>query len=332
MGRGVLPRLSPGARDTLVSRAAGILETWTGNKSPATTRAYASDLTALATWAGASSHAEAVAAFLSLGPGKAYGAAQRWQGAMHDQGLAPRTIARRLSMLCSVVKTAKRERAIAWTLDVEGPKAARGTVRDTTGPPPADVARMLAHTARARDGMAARDLAVLYLLVDSGLRRSELCSLHVRHVHLPERQIFTEEKGAGRNRIRWHVSPRARDALARWLRIRSSAPGPLFGIVASTVYRIVVRRAVAAGFPGWHPHGFRHTGGTELARRDPKAAQLWLRHRDVSTTLAWYRDVPSNPARQLVDEIARICSLGWRDHARARRARRGQWFRPEQAG
>ena len=331
--------MSKGARDTLIERAAGVLEVWAADKSPATLRAYGSDLAAFAAWAGALSHAEAVAAFLRLGPANAYEAAERWRGTMGE--LAPRTVARRLAMLRSVVRAAQRQGKIVWTLEIEGPRKIKGTTREVVVPSPGEVAAMLAHVAGARrhrygwtDESAVRDLAVLYLLVDSGLRRSELCSLHVRHVNLAGRQIFMEEKGSDGNRRKWWISFRARDAIAAWLRIRTARPGPLFtadrherrGIVPSTVYRIVVRRATAAGFPGWHPHGFRHTAGTELARRDPQAAQHFLRHADVATTMRWYAHQPTDVTRSLVDHIAKVCSLGGRDHARARRARRGVRF------
>jgi len=336
----MLPRLTQGARGTLIERAAGVLQAWAGDKSPATLRAYGSDLAAFRAWSGALSDAEAVARFLAIGPGKAHAQAKLWRGSMGE--LAPRTVARRLAMLRSVVRSAKSQGTVLWDLDVKGPTL-RGTKRDTTGPAPAEVAKMLAHLAREAnriqpwgwmDEIAVRDLAVLYLLVDSGLRRAELCSLHVRHLDLAQRTIFMEEKGSQGNRRKWVMSLRGRDALAEWLQHRSSAPGPVFtatrhdrrGIVPSTVYRIVVRRARAAGFEGWNPHKFRHTAGTELARTSPQAAQHFLRHRDVATTLAWYSDVPTDVTRSLVDRIARVCSLGRGEHARARRARRGVRF------
>ena len=352
----MLPRLKRSARETLCARAAGILATWVAGKSPATCRAYAADLGAFASWAGAASTDEAVAAFLALGPGKATAAAERWRGSM--DGLAPRTVARRLATLRSIVRQAKRQGATHWTLDVDGPKI-RGFTRDTRGPATSHVARVVASLAwglrEAANGYgwlgspaaaAVRDLAVILLLNDSGLRRSEVCSLHVRHVDLDRAMVQPAEKGAHGARQWWPISRRAAAALAAWLTYRTRAPGPVFigthglspgvaprdGLTPSAVYRIVRRRAEAVGLHGFRPHGFRHSAITEIQRTtgDLVLAQRFGRHASPATTSAHYVDAEPEHVRQLVEIVAAASSgasgsgssPGSR-HASARRDPRG---------
>lgn len=344
----MLARLTPGSRASLCARAAAILETWTAGKSGATCRAYGSDLEAFAAWAGAASSDEALAALLALGPGKAAAAAERWRGSMAE--LAPRTVARRLATLRSVVRAARRQGAVHWTLDVEGPTV-RGFMRDTRGPRPAAVARVIgpleaeirhwngAGWLGSRGSAAARDLAVILLLNDSGLRRSEVCSLHVRHVDLDEGMVQIAEKGSRGARQWWPVSARATVALARWLEYRTRAPGPVFlgthglspgiaprdGLTPSGVYRLVQRRAAAVGLRGFRPHGFRHSAITEVQRStgDLVLAQRFGRHASPMTTAAHYIDAAPEHVRALVELVAAASSSPASRHAAARKRPRG---------
>lgn len=313
----MLPTLRPGARQSHCERAARVLAKWSGRKSRATTEAYGRDLEAFRRWAGASSSDEALAALLALGPSRARAAAERWRDGMAG---SPRTIARRLSTLRSVVRCAQREGICPWTLEVRGPRA-RGHSRDTRGPVPADVGRLVAELeAVAGFGCraGARDLAVLLLLVDCGLRRGEVCSLELRHVDRARAMLYVKEKG-GRDddRAWWPLTRRAAAALERWLRHRGLRPGPVFTacdrrmrrlepLAPSSIYRIVRGRAEDAGLRGWRPHGLRHTGATAIQRQtgDLALAQRYLRHASPTTTAAHYLDVEPEEVRELLELVA----------------------------
>lgn len=340
----MLPRLKKGARATLCERAAELLALWVKGKSPATCRAYAADLAAFAAWGGASSSDEATAALLTLGPTKANAAVEEWRNEMVGR-VAPRTIARRLSTLRSFVRHAQMKRACNWTISVKA-KGARGFTKDTRGPRPREVGRVIARCERAttepswarrsNGAQAVRDLAVLLLLCDSGLRRAEVCTLHVRHVDLAVGMVQIAAKGGGDDdREWWPVSYRAQRALRHWLGYRGARPGPVFtrncygfygddAIDGSTVYRIVRRRAAACGFAGWRPHALRHTGVTVIKRKtgDLELAQRFGRHASPATTSRHYVDAEPDELRQLVEAVAAACSVD-RRHASARRLPRG---------
>lgn len=266
--------------------------------APASRRAYLADLRGFAGWSGHATPAAALAAFLELEHGPAHDAAQAWAGAMLEE-LSPRTVARRLATLRSVVRSAKRGGHVAWNLDVKGPTI-DGYVRDTRGPPAGDVATVIAELegqAQAGGGqMAMRDLSIVLLLHDSALRRGEVCSLEVRHVDLARGYVQIAGKGKAGARQWWPVSPRCKRALARWLRARGKQPGPLFcsvgigrdsrGITPKTVYRRVIWWATQCGFEGWRPHGLRHAAITALQREtgDLDRSQRFARHKSPATT------------------------------------------------
>jgi site-specific recombinase XerD len=112
-----------------------------------------------------------------------------------------------------------------------------------------------------------RDLGILRLLADSGLRRQELASLKVSDIDFPEGVVWVMGKGR-----RPRAAPFGRKTarvLDRYLRARARHPlghdsealwlgrkGPL---AAPTIRRIVEARGRQAGIPRLHPHVLRHS-------------------------------------------------------------------------
>jgi integrase len=118
------------------------------------------------------------------------------------------------------------------------------------------------------------------LLIDTGLRRSELCDLRVQDVDLIAGEATIWHGKFDRKRIVAFQS-KASAALDRYMRLRGQHPdhelpnlwlgraGPL---THTTIYRIVKERAAKAGIGHVWTHLFRHTaahawlaaGGSEL--------------------------------------------------------------------
>jgi integrase len=140
-----------------------------------------------------------------------------------------------------------------------------------------DVAKMHA-TCDPKTFEGRRDLAILFLLGDTGMRRGELVGLRVEDVNLRERLVAIQaETSKGR---RWRaagIGKKAADAMARYLRLRASHKladrpelwlgsrnrGPLTG---GAVLLMIRRRASQAGLSGLHPHLWRHTFAHEWLR------------------------------------------------------------------
>ncbi len=111
-----------------------------------------------------------------------------------------------------------------------------------------------------------RDMAVVRLLLDTGMRRNELAMLKVDDIDWELSTVTVMGKGR-RSRV-CPFAPRAGKALDRYLRARKKhahadsdslwlgRTGPM---TPSGVYQIVRDRAVEAGIGPVHPHMFRHS-------------------------------------------------------------------------
>jgi integrase len=149
-----------------------------------------------------------------------------------------------------------------------------------------DLARLLKSCA-GKDYRDRRDEAVVRMLLDCGLRVSELCGLAVADVDLDQGSALVRGKG---NKVRpVYFGTRTARALDRYLRLRKahryahadalflSQRGPLSPDGARDLLEV---RGRAAGIEDLHPHRFRHTfahdyllaGGQE---RDLKRLAGW---------------------------------------------------------
>src|SRR3954470_13848830 len=200
-----------------------------------------------------------------------YASEYRWQ--MHKRGLQVTTINRRLSTLRSLVKLANTHGLVTWTLSVESVPA---PPYRNIGEPGREGFRALLKAAGAQPGpKGLRDVALLRLLHDLGLRRSEAVRLDVKDVDLPRNWIFIPGKGGVPRELVSLPEP-TRPALAAWLEARGSEPGPLFvnfdragkgrRLTGAAVYHIVSWLGAKAGF-AVRPQGLRHLAiATALGR------------------------------------------------------------------
>src|SRR6185312_9110364 len=206
----------PGAPDNLDAPAARLVSRFLANRSPATRRSYAGDLAAFARWADRRTPEEAAGLLLGCTAGRAAELASAFREHMEGRGLAPASIARRLACLRSLTATARKLKLTAWVLDVETPRVE--TLRDCRGPGLAGFEKMLGLLAGRRDAKGARDRALLHLLFNPALRRSEAAGLDVRHVDLQGGRMSIKGKGrTGRETV--PLEGPAREAVAEWLRV-----------------------------------------------------------------------------------------------------------------
>jgi integrase/recombinase XerD len=138
---------------------------------------------------------------------------------------------------------------------------------------------------------AVRMLALLELLYGSGLRATELVSLALNAV--PRDAPFLNVTGKGGQQRLVPVSTRARQALSRWLALRSGQGRFLFPSRAGHISRIrlfqLLRELAArAGVDPEKvsPHVLRHAFATHLLEggADLRVLQTLLGHADIATT------------------------------------------------
>lgn len=134
---------------------------------------------------------------------------------------------------------------------------------------------------------ARRDRAILYLLLDTGLRASELTGLHLYDVDLKAFHVKVMGKGS-KERI-LTISPRTAKAIWKYLasdRPEATLGEPLFlsrdelPLSPSALLQLVRRLGDRAGVDGCHPHRFRHTFAIEFLRNGGNiyALQAMLGH------------------------------------------------------
>ncbi len=225
---------------------------------------------------------------------RAYAAAE------HRDGLAPRSIQRRLSAIRTFFRFLIREGVLVHSpaVEVRAPKAGKRL------PGAIDVDRMSrlldtspepTEQAGTDPVLAARDHAILELFYSSGLRLAELVGLDLGDVDLADRTVRVLGKGSKERIV--PVGEKAAIAFATWLKhrptlARSDDNAAFIGCSG----RRLGRRAVQLRVGVWarrqgldvhvHPHLFRHSFATHLleSSHDLRGVQELLGHANIATT------------------------------------------------
>lgn len=313
------PRV-PGAPLNL-EEARHLIEDFWRSLLPVTRVGYRSDLRQFCAFMQACDLNAAVCAITTLGIGRANSLALRWRDELASEGKAPASVNRHLASLRSLLKLARRLGYIEWTLDVQNLK--RESRRDMSGPP-IEVLPALLQAAADQDDlvMALRDIALVRLLLDRGLRRVEACETNIEHLELREKSsfIWVREKGK-RERCKVDLADETANALADWL---SEHPGsqspkaPLFvglrgpkrggrlsGRQVAVILQGLAKRA-GINHPV-RPHGLRHaaiTRALDLSGGDLRRAQAFSRHKNLDM-LRIYDD----RRKELGKEMAQLVAL-----------------------
>lgn len=315
-------------------RAKRLLRHWLEGRNAATIAGYRGDMADLAEFmrdtAGrplvapmasrtpeqAASAAEvAIAALIGLGNAKGAGEANAYvlsyRVDLIRRELAPRTINRRMAAIRSMLKLARLLGFISWTVEVESVRVA--SVKDTRGPgKPVVISMMRELVDRARTGevLAIRNLAVLHLLYDLGLRRGEISSLDVEHWESGRRRLMVHGKKRAEREPIDDVPEATARALNAWILVHVSKTGPLFiSLDARTRGHRLTGWSIwdtMIGLSGGQarPHGVRHTAITEvLGHGDMRAARMFSRHARLDT-LQVYDDNRTNLGGHLAAKIA----------------------------
>jgi integrase/recombinase XerD len=175
----------------------------------------------------------------------------------------------------------------------------------------ADVEALLARCEIEAEGErppAVRLLALLELLYGSGLRATELVSLPLAAV--PRDAPFLTITGKGGQQRMVPVSGRARQALSRWLAVRSGGGKFLFPsrgkhLTRVRLFQLLKELAARVGLDPAKvsPHVLRHAFATHLLEggADLRVLQTLLGHADIATT-QFYTHVDAARLVALVNE------------------------------
>ena len=203
-----------------------------------------------------------------------------------------------------------------WTWAVSEHIVPKHIVRDVTPPKPeqkeivpfsvVEIRAMLAVVGRDASGQvldkrmkytADRNRTIILLLLDTGMRASELCGLDFSHVDTHNRRVRVMGKGAKERTIPF--SPRTGQALWRYLTARPDvrANDPLIAtqdehdLTRSRLLKILVTIGKNSGVSKVHPHRFRHTFAIQYIRNggDPYTLQALLGHSSLDMVKNYLR-------------------------------------------
>lgn len=218
-----------------------------------------------------------------------------WMGALADEGLSPRSVARHRVAARQLFRYLLDEGIIEENpCDLlDGPSAGRHLPETLSE---AQVELLLAAPDRSAP-IGLRDAAMLELLYATGLRVSELVGLRLSNM----RDGWLVVRGKGSKERIVPFGDQAGATLAAWLRSREDLA--LKSVIATDPFLFPARRgrpmtrqnfwerishyALVAGIKGAvYPHRLRHAFATHLLAHgaDLRALQMMLGHADISTT------------------------------------------------
>jgi integrase/recombinase XerD len=218
-----------------------------------------------------------------------------WLERLRARGLAPASVARRLSAVRGFHRHLLREGAVRRdpTEHLDTPRARRPLPRALSR----ESATRLVEAPDTRRPAGVRDRAVLELLYATGMRASECTGLRLEDLNLAAGYAICTGKGAkqrlvpvGAEALAWvhrylgDVRPRAtrrRDCGRLFVNPRG---GPLS---RQSLWTLVRRAAATAGLPRRvSPHVLRHSFASHLLQggADLRSVQAMLGHADISTT------------------------------------------------
>jgi integrase/recombinase XerC len=259
--------------------------------SPATVRAYRSDLQSLAASCGDIDLPEVDLEHL-----------REWLWRSVQRGEARSTIARRTAAARGFFAWATETGAVAHdpSLRLVAPKRGRTLPRVATTDLLSDVLSRLADAAADGDPVALRDHAILELLYGAAVRVSELCGLDVGDVDRDRRTARVLGKGSKERVVPFGLPAqraldaylvRARPVLLANRTTSVSEPALFLGtrgarIGTRAVYSIVSRELGPELGGAVGPHALRHSAATHLldGGADLRAVQELLGHASLGTT------------------------------------------------
>lgn len=293
------------------SPARRLVEAFFAGRNAKTLEAYRADLESFRSFTRATSTEEAARLLLAGGHGQANETVLLFRADLLSRGLAPASVNRKLAAIRSLVKLARTLGLVPWTLEVRSVEAQ--SYRDTRGPGLDGYRRLLAALDARVDAKGRRDRAVLHLLFDLALRREEVVRLDLSDLTLEAGTVAVLGKKRTQKETLTLPDP-TKAALAAWLEVRGTKPGPLFTnfdraakgarLTGRSVHRLVGELGLDAGLGTVRPHGLRHAAITEaldLTGGNVRSVQRFSRHRDLRV-LSVYDD----NRRDLGGEVARL--------------------------
>ena len=269
-------------------------------RSPTTRHGYERDLKEFFNFAtGQFPTPEIVQQFLNLDEFRAKEIVLTYRRWLYSKNLKSATVNRKLAAIKALVKYAKRVGKSRYDLtDIKSDKVI--PYRDTTGLPATQIKQIL-QSPNTNNFQGKRDYAILRLLWDNALRRSEVVAINIGDINLSDRTIWIKGKGR-QDKERITINQRTVAALKDYLSMRKgTTTEPLFISISSanwgerladdTIYNLVKDTSVELGIDKpMSPHKIRHSAITHCLDKsdgDIRKVQQFSRHKNVQTVLVY---------------------------------------------
>lgn len=311
MNQEILPKASTALR-TARPDPAFLVQTFLQGRSAPTLRAYQKDLENFRDFVGAQSNEEVCAHLLSQSQGDANALVLSYRNELRDKKLSPATVNRSVAAIRSLVKLARMMGLCSFTLEVQNLQAQ--AYRDTRGPGKEGVDDLLREISHRQDAKGIRDFALIKLMFDLAMRRSEVVGLDRKDIDLKGESLWVLGKGRLQQQ-RLAMAPETKDALVAWLKVRGEEAGPLFWnldpghpqqrLTDSGVYKMLRTLGETIGIKV-RPHGLRHAAITEAldaTNGNVRAVQRFSRHKSVEVLMLY-----DDQRKDLAGEITRLIS------------------------
>jgi integrase/recombinase XerC len=282
------------------------------DRSPRTVSAYISDLSHFAQWFAQTNGQPPTPEAITPTDVREY---RQWM--IITQGMAPATINRRIAALRAYTAWARSAGLIAGNptngikLVAEQRSPPRWLDRRQQAALNRALERMLEHAelkarlAELEDRptppeliWTRRDVALVQLMLNTGLRVEEVATLNVQVIELRERSGRVTVMGKGNKQRVVPLNAEARATLSAWLEVRPETESAALFIGrrgerlgTRAVQRVVARQRSPAGLENLTPHVLRHTFAKNLVDADVGLEQVadLLGHSRLETTRIYTR-------------------------------------------
>ncbi len=138
-----------------------------------------------------------------------------------------------------------------------------------------------------RSSMAVRNRALIGVMLDTGIRRAEVCGLTLKDIDFDQSHLKVTGKGNKQRMVPFVAT--VKKLLLEWVAFRGEDDGPLFWLRPAGLRMVFRRIQTECDLPLFHPHLLRHQAATEMVRNNIEGArlQIILGHTDFKTTLRY---------------------------------------------
>jgi len=301
-----------GGAKVLSYETAELIESFLNKLNPLTRRNYSSSIAQFGKFFGLSSPSEIAHELFGHSLGHANYLVLEYASHLKTKKLAAGTIRIRIQAIKSFVRFANVIGLVPWQIAVQAAPPSQA-FRDTRGPGTEGVRKLFEVAAKDEGPIRLRNIAMLRLMWDLGLRRCEIHRLDVEDVNFDEGSIWILGK-MRTEKERLTLPWESLKALKEY--VGDSRSGPLFisvnggkfcgkRVSLGYIYDIVRNLGKRCGLNAW-PHGIRHaaiTEGLDKTNGNNRSVQRFARHKNVNITMIY-----DDNRQDLAGDVARLVS------------------------